>query len=88
MLGLVGGPLAVASATTTLFSLYEQVSVCGADEVEMNAFWVQNKTIVRLSRMGDLGSSGLENVKPVNLKDYADGVWRVVNGMGLSPSET
>lgn len=61
----------------------EQVSVCGADKDEMNVFWVQNKTLVRLSRGADMGLSGLEDVKPVNLKDYADAVWQVVHGMRL-----
>ena len=30
VLGLVGGPLLIASATATLFGLYEQVSVWGS----------------------------------------------------------
>jgi hypothetical protein len=39
VLGLVGGPLAVASATTTLFSLYEQVSVWASIAIIPEFLW-------------------------------------------------
>ena len=39
VLGLVGGPLAVASATTTLFGLYEQVSVWASIAIIPEFLW-------------------------------------------------
>jgi hypothetical protein len=39
MLGLVGGPLAVASATATLFGLYDQVSVWAAIAIIPEFIW-------------------------------------------------
>ena len=39
VLGLVGGPLAVASATATLFGLYEQVSVWASIAIIPEFLW-------------------------------------------------
>lgn len=39
ILGLIGGPLAVASATATLFGLYEQVSVWAATAIIPEFLW-------------------------------------------------
>lgn len=39
ILGLIGGPLAFASATATLFGLYEQVSVWAAIAIIPEFFW-------------------------------------------------
>jgi hypothetical protein len=39
LLGLIGGPLAVASATATLFALYEQVSVWAAIAIIPEFLW-------------------------------------------------
>jgi hypothetical protein len=39
VLGLIGGPLAVASATATLFGIYDQVSVWAAIAIIPEFFW-------------------------------------------------
>lgn len=53
---------------------YENVSHCGATKNLGQVYWVQNTTLVRI------GTAAPETTK---LRDYADGVWQVVNGMGL-----
>lgn len=53
---------------------YENVSFCGATKNLSQVTWVQNKTLVQM---------GTVDPETTKLKDYADGVWQAVNGMGL-----